>query len=200
MKRITKDPQERRKEIMEMANQLFKKNGFELTSINQIVESLSIAKGTFYHYFKSKEEILIAIIDESMEKYIQNIKMFIDNDSYDAVSKLNYVFKMIFFSQKEPDAIIFVEDNKDAIVHQKLDEKFYEKIYPIFLSIITKGIKETTFKITYPEDITQILMIGIRGYIHYHIPHFSDINYAISKIRVIEELFNKLLDVKVNFI
>ena len=58
MSRITKDPEIRKAEIMAIAKKLFDQYGFQNTSVDQIVKTAEIAKGTFYYYFKSKEELL----------------------------------------------------------------------------------------------------------------------------------------------
>ena len=46
MTRIVKDPEERKEEILDMAEKLFLENGLDKTSVNMIVEKLCIAKGT----------------------------------------------------------------------------------------------------------------------------------------------------------
>ena len=50
-------------QILETANQLFYKNGYNSTGINEIIEKTGIAKATLYHHFKSKEAICIAYLD-----------------------------------------------------------------------------------------------------------------------------------------
>ncbi|WP_020526962.1 TetR/AcrR family transcriptional regulator [Flexithrix dorotheae] len=50
--------------LMDTALQLFSKKGFHSTSISQITNEAGVAKGILYHYFKSKEELLVAIIQK----------------------------------------------------------------------------------------------------------------------------------------
>lgn len=52
--RIIKEYEERRKEILETAERLFLTKGYTKTTVNDILKEIGIAKGTFYHYFKSK--------------------------------------------------------------------------------------------------------------------------------------------------
>lgn len=54
--------EERRSEILGAALALFEQNGFDATSVEQITAKAKISKGLAYHYFKSKDEILLAII------------------------------------------------------------------------------------------------------------------------------------------
>lgn len=59
--------------IMEKALELFAKQGFEATSIQQITERCGISKGAFYLSFKSKDELIIALIDHFMMEITADI-------------------------------------------------------------------------------------------------------------------------------
>lgn len=50
-------------QIVEAADQLFYRQGFEHTSFSDIAEAVKISRGNFYYHFKSKDEILDAVID-----------------------------------------------------------------------------------------------------------------------------------------
>lgn len=54
MVRTVKDPETRRQEIVATASQLFQSKSYKHTSMNDVMDALGIAKGTIYHYFKSK--------------------------------------------------------------------------------------------------------------------------------------------------
>lgn len=193
--RIVKDPNERKRDIMDMAASLFMSRGYEETSINLIVGQLGIAKGTFYHYFKSKEDILEAILEDYLSAYADRISVAVSQGSMNAYEKLMFVFKNIFSNNNGPEHLTkHVEDNKNARLHQVLDEKFIEKFYPIILSVLKQGVEEGIFKVDYPEEITEILLMGIRSYMHIHLPHFDKPEYMIRKLKALEELFNKVLD------
>lgn len=195
--RIVKDPKERKREIMDMAAKLFMSRGYEETSINLIVNQLGVAKGTFYHYFQSKEEILEAILEDYLSKYADWISATVNEDSMNAYEKLMFVFKHIFSNNNGPEHLTkHVEDNKNARLHQVMDEKFFEKFYPIIVSILKQGVEEQIFDVIHPEEITEVLLLGIRAYMHIHLPHFGEPVYAQRKLEALEELFNKTLDIR----
>ena len=52
-----------REHIIEAADKLFYQQGFEQTSFSHIADVVQISRGNFYHHFKSKDEILEAVID-----------------------------------------------------------------------------------------------------------------------------------------
>ena len=57
----TKPAEVRLDELMAAAERLFLAQGVEATTINEIVEAAQVAKGTFYHYFTSKNDMLDAL-------------------------------------------------------------------------------------------------------------------------------------------
>ena len=47
-------------------------NGFQAASIQDIIQSAGVTKGALYHYFSSKDEIGLALLDEIFSKYVEN--------------------------------------------------------------------------------------------------------------------------------
>ncbi|HUJ58597.1 MAG TPA: helix-turn-helix domain-containing protein, partial [Kofleriaceae bacterium] len=58
--------QERRRQIMAAAKDVFAEAGYHGASINSIIERAQIARGTFYLYFESKAAVFDAILDRAM--------------------------------------------------------------------------------------------------------------------------------------
>lgn len=194
--RIVKDPKERKKNIIDVSSALFMSKGYEETSVNTIVEKLGVAKGTFYHYFKSKEEILEAVLEDYLSDYAERIKKALEDNALNAYEKLMLVLRSILSNNQGPEHLTkHVEDNKNAKLHLMMDEKFFEKFYPIIVEVLNQGIGEGLFKVDHPEEITEILLLGIRAYMHIHIPHFNNKQYLIRKMQALEELFNKILGI-----
>ncbi|HAK72354.1 MAG TPA: TetR/AcrR family transcriptional regulator, partial [Sporomusaceae bacterium] len=63
MARTPQDPQIRITEILDTAEQLFSDKGYRGTTISDIAKTMGTAQGMLYYYFKSKEEILEALIN-----------------------------------------------------------------------------------------------------------------------------------------
>jgi AcrR family transcriptional regulator len=70
----TKPPEERRDELIRAAQQLFLKQGFGPTTIEEITTGAQVAKGTFYLYFKSKEDVRSALGDRFAADHLARIK------------------------------------------------------------------------------------------------------------------------------
>jgi AcrR family transcriptional regulator len=54
-----RDPSTKREAVLQTAAQLFLEKSYSRTSLNDVAERLSITKPALYHYFRSKEEILL---------------------------------------------------------------------------------------------------------------------------------------------
>ncbi|HYM00940.1 MAG TPA: TetR/AcrR family transcriptional regulator [Blastocatellia bacterium] len=70
----TKPPEERRNEIMDAAQRLFLKQGVPSTTVEQITSAADVAKGTFYLYFSSKDDVLTALGDRFGEEHLARIE------------------------------------------------------------------------------------------------------------------------------
>ncbi len=82
--RDNKESEERRNEFIETAEMLFKENGIMKTTVNSIVDELNVAKGLFYYYFKSKDDVIEAISEKYNKDFKQAIqKSFSQSDDYE---------------------------------------------------------------------------------------------------------------------
>lgn len=64
---------QKKRKILEKAFELFRKNGYKDTKVEDITRKLGISKGSFYTYFKTKEELLYELLENvkksEMERY-----------------------------------------------------------------------------------------------------------------------------------
>lgn len=99
---------------MEKALELFLKQGFEATSVQQITDYCGISKGAFYLSFKSKDELIYALIDDINKQIITDIDYTVRTVSKDQLlfsfyEKMFHVLqrysdfaRMMFKEQREP--------------------------------------------------------------------------------------------------
>ena len=78
------DPKKRH-QIMEGARRLFLAQGFDAASMNSIALEAGVSKGTLYVYFKSKEELFEAIIEEQCGEQAQQLCDFNTNEDIKVV-------------------------------------------------------------------------------------------------------------------
>jgi AcrR family transcriptional regulator len=79
---------ERKKEILKNAATLFSAKGYHGTTVDEIVQASGIAKGTFYLYFRSKEELLVEVMKQLIEDTFRRIESRLEGRDLDAVSAI----------------------------------------------------------------------------------------------------------------
>jgi len=77
--------------IMDAANSLFYKQGYNVTGINQIIEEAGVAKGSLYQHFPSKTDLLIGYLELNHQAWFDRLKAFVEKIS-DPKEKLLAVF------------------------------------------------------------------------------------------------------------
>lgn len=95
MKRITKPPEERRSELIDIALRQFLEQGYEKTSIRGIVAQSGGKVGMFYHYFKSKEEIFEAALERYNDLYFERVTALLEDHSQPLPQRLIPLFSML---------------------------------------------------------------------------------------------------------
>ena len=95
MPRRTKaDAEKTREKILASALSLFAKNGYEHTTFSDIAQRLKMTKGAVYWHFKSKDALLIAIVNEMLESFRREILSLLPEGNY-----LLHLYKKINWSK-----------------------------------------------------------------------------------------------------
>ncbi|WP_078378486.1 TetR/AcrR family transcriptional regulator [Sutcliffiella halmapala] len=115
----------KKKMIMEKALDLFAKQGFEATSVQQITDYCGISKGAFYLSFKSKDELILGIIDYFMEQITSDIDYIVKGTSDEEDILYLYYHAMFDSFYKHSDfAKIFIKEQMQS-VNKELIGKFH---------------------------------------------------------------------------
>ena len=159
--RITKKPEERKKELTDIAEKLFLKNGYEKTAVSDIVKKAKVAQGTFYYYFKTKEEILDSIIDRYIKITVEGYEKIANEKGPNAVEKLVNIFQFSSSFRKNKTSLMqYLHEDRNAHLHLKFERKMPEKTAKPLSKIITQGVKEKKFDTKYPEEAAKAF-IGV---------------------------------------
>lgn len=158
--RIVKEYEERRKEILETAERLFITKGYTKTTVNDILKEIGIAKGTFYHYFKSKEEVMDEIIMRIIKDDVAKAKVIVSNPNIPVLEKLFRV--LMEQSPKSGD----VKDKMIEQFHQPNNAEMHQKslvqsiihLSPVLTEVLEQGIEEGIFSTSYPQETIELLL------------------------------------------
>ncbi|MDQ0155751.1 TetR/AcrR family transcriptional regulator [Robertmurraya andreesenii] len=151
----------KRQLIIEKALELFAKQGFEATSVQQITEYCGISKGAFYLSFKSKEELILSLIEHSMSQFISEIDYAVNNMQNDRPLYSFFYRTFIGLLKHSNMAKLFIKDQGYSFS----DELFLKIRY--YDSLTDRIILEMLEKL-YGEEIEATkydLMYCIKGFI-----------------------------------
>ena len=155
----SKEAEERKKEILDVAEELFTAKGYESTSTTDILERVGIARGTLYYHFKSKEEILDALIDRIIQGMVSNIRLALSDKSTTLQKLISFVGAMKVDSAIGKEITDYAHKPQNALMHQKIQNSLLDVLTPIAAGIIKEGIKEGIVSTNYPEEAAEMLLI-----------------------------------------
>jgi AcrR family transcriptional regulator len=162
MTREVKQPQVRKNEILDSARKFFSQKGYEQTSIKDIIDDLGIAKGTFYHYFTSKIDMLDRLVDRTTSEISSALTQIADSDLH-AIDKFNSFFRAATVMKMQRLEVFLVMlrvmfKDENTIIRIKMYRRMVEKSAPLFSTIIKQGIEEGVFNTQFPDDVGELLM------------------------------------------
>lgn len=163
MVRIVKDYDERYAEFLDIAQQLFFTKGYERTSVQQIINAVGVAKGTFYHYFNSKADILDAIVGRILEQSLQIVQPIVNDPDLTAIEKFQNFYEHIgqWKSTQKPlmieTARVLYQD-ENILLREKMKEQAQQAMIPMFAQVIEQGVAEGVFNVDYPYETGRIIL------------------------------------------
>jgi len=158
--RTLKDPEERKAEILDTAERLFTTKGYNQTTILDVLNEIGIAKGTFYYYFKSKEEVLDAIIMRIVSADVAAAKKIADDPGMSALQKLFQILlaqKPESGDAKEKMLEQFKRPNNAEMRQRSLVQSILH-ITPVLTQVIEQGIHENIMATDYPQETVEFLL------------------------------------------
>ncbi|MEW9669905.1 TetR/AcrR family transcriptional regulator [Ammoniphilus sp. 3BR4] len=195
MTRTVKKPEERRWELIQAATELFSEQGYEKTSVNDIILKIGVAKGTFYHYFKSKEEIADAVIQVQIEESIPLFQEIAGRKGEPALNKFLQVTEA--FLQKaaknyQSGLMKVLHHERNSLYHQRLKIQMIKDYVPIMAGIVEQGVQEGCFHTSYPEQVTEFLLAGMHFMLDPSLFSCSKEQFT-EKVRAVGEIYEKML-------
>lgn len=77
-----------RSDIIRIGTDLISRQGYNATGIDAVLKEAAVPKGSFYHYFKSKEEFGLAVIDHFAERFEQRLVIFLNDDEVTPLNRI----------------------------------------------------------------------------------------------------------------
>jgi len=155
------DPSEKTKsEILSTAVRLFRERGWENVNIEDVVKEVGVTRGAFYHYFKSREELILAATDQ----------IFFENNPFTIVAKetgLNAFEKLRLIFQLNLETNLsnlgMVREVQKALDNPVLfkSEAFSQvnTVAPYIEKLLIEGNADGSLSVRYPKQAAQTLAL-----------------------------------------
>lgn len=149
MARPSKDPQIRLNEIMDAAEPLFYEKGYVETTIDDISRKAGIAHGGIYYYFRSKEEILEALISRCLSRIVAKFQVMDMSKINSPAQKLSIVLREIINVIYCDKGLLFEFLYNESNIHflDKLSRKGKQAVNIWIVEIISEGVKKGVFNV-----------------------------------------------------
>jgi len=162
MARITKEYHERKNELLDTAQELFFTKGYKQTSIESIIKKVGVAKGTFYYYFKSKEDLLDKLVKRMTSKIQSEVKKITEKTDLNALIKLNEAYIATRKIKLENIELIklylkVLYKDENIILRHKIYMSNIELLVPEFAKIINQGVEEKIFNTPFPHKAARLI-------------------------------------------
>lgn len=157
-----KEGEVRKREILEVSRELFVKKGYDHTSVNDILKIVDIAKGTFYYYFASKEEVLEAIILDIVDEGARRAEKILKDKTTPLV---NRIMMAIMAQTPEFEGVDEIKEEMHKVENTKLEQLYLKamlkRMTQLLQEPVLEGVDQDIFHMEYPtECIESILLLG----------------------------------------
>jgi len=163
MKRRTEGYTDTKAELIGAAWQLFAKNGYDGIPIQAIIDKVGLSKGTFYHYFSCKEEVLDAVVGRMTKEGFDQIAASLQDESLLALEKLNRFFAASWHWKLshigvlvEVARVLYRDEN--IIIRHKMNMRTVALVTPPLANIIGQGVEEGVFDVVDPEEMAMLIL------------------------------------------
>jgi len=199
---IAKDHDERKAEFLDTAMRLFMQNGYEQTSVNAIIDAVGVSKGAFYHYFKTKEDLLDELAARASAQALEVAAPVLEEEGLDAVEKLNELFRRTnsFKAQSRElmvaIAAVFYSD-ANMLLRRRLTARSTEMVAPLLARIIEAGNAEGSMSVRYPAETARfVLRIGSEMVAEFakHLPRVESDPQAVEAIVCEVEVYTESVE------
>ncbi len=190
-----------------MARRLVRAKGYGEMSLQDVLDELDASKGAFYHYFDSKQALLEAVVQRSVDGAMAALAPVLCDPDLPALRKLEGVFAGIVRWKAERKELVLAiievwNSDGNAIVREKLRRMTVSRMVPLLSAVVRQGIDEGAFVAVSPDETARVLVSLMQGFKELAIDHFIARQAATVTFEAVQrsvvsftEAFEKILGI-----
>ncbi|WP_368185927.1 TetR/AcrR family transcriptional regulator [Aestuariibius sp. HNIBRBA575] len=169
-KRTNMKPEERRAQLLSVAQHLFFNKGYDDTTMADILQEAGVSKGGFYHHFESKDALFFALLDQLISQVATALEGIAADQSETVTQRMVAVLategQFLKRSNLEPQMQIInvMQAEKNIGMSARFDRMIREMMAPIVTGLIQEGVKTGEFKVHDPEAAALVILHMIRAF------------------------------------
>lgn len=184
------DPDQKTKQnILETAIRLFSENGMENVNVEDVVKEVGVTRGAFYHYFKSREELIAGVMYKTFEK--NNPFLLADKQKgFNALEKLRFIVKLNLHNRLDMSDSTREQMKKldNTPVVFKNEMIFQINVTSVYMEkLLIEGNKDGSMNVSFPKQTSQTIALLIAFWLA---PHAFEVPYKeyVDKVLFFEQL------------
>ena len=162
MVRIVKKAEVRRQEIVSAARQLFQAKEYEKTTMQDVMDQLGIAKGTIYHYFNSKEELLEAVVENIVEEDLARKQALMKEARGNAIEKIRILIHAGNMADAHAEILEGLHHPGNLGMHIRQLAVTLMRQAPLYGELIRQGCEEGLFQTEHPLECAEFILSAIQ--------------------------------------
>lgn len=162
--RVRMSPEKRRLQLIQSAEELFARYGVDGTSVSDIVGHAGVAQGTFYWYFKSKDDIVHAVVDSLVQEVLQEISQLSHLKGMSGEEKLDKVLSTFCsWMARERAVMEHLSQHKHGTLYGGCSREMNKQMLPILEEIIIQAVEEGDFNTSYPREAAIMVLASCQS-------------------------------------
>lgn len=156
-------PEERRDDLLDTALRLCATVGYEPLAVDQITKEAGVAKGTFYNYFRTKQDMLIALVERFADELFANLDALAATLEGTGEQRLHTLLLAAanWKTERLDDAMAFVPllyKPENLELRHRLFDAWTARTRELFFPLVERGAADGTFDVDDPETATDLML------------------------------------------
>jgi AcrR family transcriptional regulator len=151
--------------VLQTASTLFLTKGYQVTSMDEIVAISKVSKTNIYYHYKSKEELLLAIVDQLISRYEERISRTLMQDM-SIPAKMERLFTILTEDNEQSDYVggcpfltLYTQTSHSSSEARAKIKGFFDKQLQVVEKLLEEGIEKNELSRNLPVHETAALIV-----------------------------------------